>query len=97
MCNFIPKAFHGAGSTKVPAITLLCLVHFGIALTGFVFGGGRSGNNAGIKNTAFTQNKTLALQVFIDLIKELFAELVSLEEVPKIQSGTFIGQAITQT
>jgi len=80
----------------VPAITLLCLVHCGIALTGFVFGGGRGGDNTGIHNTAFTQNKTLALQVFIDFTKELFAELVSLEEVPKIKNADFIGQAITQ-
>src|SRR5690554_3750793 len=79
---------------EVPFVALSGLVHFRIALASAVLGGAWIRNNGGIYDAAFTQHQAVLLQVFIHLFKQRLAKTVLLQEMPEVENGGFVRQAV---
>lgn len=80
--------------TEVPFVTLSGLVHFRIALAAAVLSGAGSRDNGGIYDAAFAQHQAVFLQVFVYLFKQRLAKTVLLQEVPEVENGRLVRQAI---
>src|SRR5690554_2848195 len=79
---------------EVPFVALSGLVHFWIALAGNVLGRAGSRNNGGINNAAFAQHQAVLLQVFVYLFEQRLAQTVLLQEMPEVENGGLVRQAI---
>ncbi len=78
---------------KMPLISLLGLVHLGVAFSLGVLGrtGGR--NQGGIDDGAGLEQQSLPLELGVDRLQNLRAQVVRFEQVAKPQDGALVGQA----
>ncbi|CQR41666.1 conserved hypothetical protein [Thiomonas sp. CB3] len=78
---------------KMPLISLLGLVHLGVAFSLGVLGrtGGR--NQGGIDDGAGLEQQSLPLELGVDRLQDLRAQVVRFEQVAKPQDGALVGQA----
>ena len=84
---------------KIILFVFLGLMHFGrsddsVGLATLVLGGTRRRNDGGIDNAAFAQHQAVFLQVFVHLFEKNLAKAVVLQEMPEVENGSFIRQAI---
>jgi hypothetical protein len=79
---------------EVPLLTLLALVHLGVALAALVLGGARRRDQGRIDHGASTQQQALALQQFVDGGEDLGPELLGFEQVAKAQDGALVGESV---
>lgn len=75
---------------EVPLISLLCLMHLGVALLVLVLRRGRRIDDAGIDDRARAQLHSLALQMRVDLGKDRFAQAMLLQQMPELAHRGFI-------
>ena len=75
---------------EVPLIPLTRLMHVRIALLVLVLGGRGGIDDGGIDDRALGDLDALGLQMPVDLPKELFPEMVLLEEMTELQDGGLI-------
>jgi len=79
---------------EVPLIAFLGLMHLRIALAGAVLCGAGSRDNGGINDAAFTQHQAVFLQVLINFFEQHLAKAMLLQEMPKVENGRLVRQAI---
>ena len=79
---------------KVPFVALSGLMHLRIALASLVLCRAGSRDNGGIYDAAFTQHQAVFLQVFVHLFKQRLAKTVLLQEMPEVENGRLIRQAV---
>jgi hypothetical protein len=56
----------------------------------------RSRDNAGIDAATFAQHQAMVLEVGIDLLEDLLAQLVLLQEMTEVEDGRLVGQSVGQ-
>src|SRR5690606_19041594 len=75
---------------EVPLISLLCLMHFGVALLVLVLRRRWGIDDGGIDDRSRAQLHSLALQVCVDLGKDRLSEAMLFQQVPELTYRGFI-------
>jgi hypothetical protein len=80
---------------EVPLLALTGLVHLRIPLLLLVLGGAWCRDQGGIDDRALFHGHAVGFEVGFDHLKDLFAEIVLLQQVPERQNGGLIRDPIT--
>ena len=78
----------------ISLVDLLCLVHLWIPFTGFIFGGTGSRDQGGINDRSLLHGHSPLLEVSLDRLKNLLAEVVLLKQMPECQDRRLIRDSI---
>jgi hypothetical protein len=70
-----------------PLLTLPGLVHVGVTLPVFIFGGTRCVDDGGIHHATLSHEQTALRQMGVDLLQNTRSQLVLLKQAAKLEQG----------
>lgn len=78
--------------SEVPRVSLLRLVHVGVALAARILGRAGRGDHRGVHHRAGAHHQTLAAQYVVDHLQHPIGQLELFEQVPESQNGLLVWQ-----